>query len=119
MIFHEDEKEQFIRLYRYHKAHTDAHFLLEFGDGETYVASWETAYETDNATELLIDVEDARYDEFHQIAFRIITAPQCATREYNGYITIDYRDFPSRVINVDMGEVVYPGTDEVHPRKPL
>lgn len=53
-------------------------------------------------------MDDPRYDEFHQVAMDIVQTIENGSRRYQNALTLDYRDFPSLIKDVDAGVVVYP-----------
>ncbi|WP_297004223.1 hypothetical protein [uncultured Corynebacterium sp.] len=51
-------------------------------------------------------------DEFYQIVFELPDHTGPGRRRYNEYLSIDYRDFPVRITDIDRNVVVYPKTKE-------
>ena len=101
----------------YHYDHPDANFRLEFDNGETYICTYLTSYESGNWSELAeleIDEGDPRYDElldeFYEIGFLVTTVVKGGRRQPGPrqYLAISYRDFPSRIIDADTGQIIYP-----------
>ncbi|PMC74919.1 hypothetical protein [Brachybacterium sp. UMB0905] len=116
MIFHEEERSTTVVLTTYAMAHPHARLLIEFGEQESYIGAFDTTYESDNSGELDIEMEDPRYDEFRQVSYGVLEIIQDGPRRFRDvrstpqkdWLTIDYRDFPTRVVDVDRGVVVYP-----------
>lgn len=106
--FHPEEAEQVGALLRYDRVHPEARYLVTFPDGESYVCTYFTDYESENSGELDIEMDDPRYDEFYQIAMDIEDTIQTGKRRYQTGLTIDYRDWPALIKDVDTGTVVYP-----------
>ena len=55
-----------------------------------------------------IEMDDPRYDEFYQIAVDIVETIQAGGRRYHDGLTLDYRDWPTLIKDVDKDIVVYP-----------
>lgn len=106
--FHPEEEFQSQVLYDHHGEHPSARYLIEFPNGESYVCRYATSYESENSGELDIETDDPRYDEFYQIAMDIIETIQTGVRRYQNGLTLDYRDWPALIKDVDRGTVVYP-----------
>ena len=105
---HPEEGSQVWAVESYADANPGALYRIEFADGERYVAEFDTAYDSDNAGELEIEMDDPRYDEFHQVVFRIVGEFPGGWRPYNEFLSIDYRDFPERIIDLDSQAMIYP-----------
>lgn len=106
--FHPEEEFQSQVLYDHHGEHPGARYLIEFPDGESYICRYFTSYESENSGDLDIEMDDPRYDELYQIAMDIIEPIQTGTRRYQNGLTLDYRDWPALIRDVDRGTVVYP-----------
>ncbi len=106
--FHPDEEFQVWVLEDYAYAHPSSRYLIEFPDDEIYVGKFENAYDSENGGELDIEMDDPRYDEFHQVVFEVIEIVRDGKRHYKEFLSVDYRDFPSKVTDLDTGTVVYP-----------
>ena len=91
----------------YTDKHRDEILKIEFADGESYIATFFAAYESENTGELDIDESDARYDQFYVVSFVITKILQDGTRRYNDSLSLDYRDFPTRITNADTGHIIY------------
>lgn len=65
-------------------------------------------YEDENGCGLDIEIDDPRYDEFYTVSFDIIETIKAGHRRYQDTLSIDYRDFPSRITDADTGAPIYP-----------
>lgn len=110
--FHPQEAQQVGALLRYESSHPGARYLVAFEDGESYLCSIYTAYESENGGELDIEMDDPRYDEFHQIAMTILEPIRAGNRNYRNVFTLDYREWPVLIKDVDSGTVVFPVNQE-------
>ncbi|MGB7964111.1 MAG: hypothetical protein WCF12_14305 [Propionicimonas sp.] len=108
--YHPEEEHQYGVVIDYKHAHPDARYLVEFGDGEAYKCAYADAYESENGGELDIEMDDPRYDEFHQVVFEVTEVVQRGRRPYNEWLSLDYRDWPAKITDVDTGTVVYPAS---------
>lgn len=106
--FHPQEESQFGVLYDYDEEHPGTRYLIEFADGESHICTYFTDYESENSGGLDIEMDDPRYDEFYQIIMHIVETVQNGTRSYQSGLTLDYRDWPARITDVETGTVVYP-----------
>ena len=70
-IYHPEEDRQFGLVWDYDNEHSDAVYEIVFSNGECYRAVYFTAFESDNAGELDIEMDDPRYDEFHVLVFEV------------------------------------------------
>lgn len=107
--FHPQEVLQAGAVIRYERLNPGARYLVTFADGESYVCRYDTSYESENSGDLDIEMDDPRYDEFYQLAMEIIYTIQSGGRNYQDGLTLDYRDWPALIKDVDRGTVVYPG----------
>ncbi|MDE1566108.1 hypothetical protein ACXITP_03135 [Actinotignum sanguinis] len=107
-IYHPEEDRQFGLVWDYDNEHSDAVYEIVFSNGECYRAVYFTAFESDNAGELDIEMDDPRYDEFHVLVFEVREIIHDGPRRYNQYLSIDYRDFPAKIIDITTNTVVYP-----------
>ena len=106
--YHPVEKFQVWPVQTYCYNHPRHKYQISFADGRTYIATFEDAYDSDNSGELDIEMEDPRYDEFHQIVFRVTNRKEAnKTRIYNNFLSIDYRDFPQEIKDMDANHIVY------------
>lgn len=105
--FHPEEELQVWPLENYAHEHPGTRLLVEFADGESYVCVFDTAYDSDNAGEFDIEMDHPMYDEFHQVSLEIIETVEPGLRPYDAWLNLDYRDFPTRITDVDSGTVVY------------
>jgi hypothetical protein len=106
--YHPVEELQYGVVMSYEEDHPDARYLIEFPDGEAYTCKLDIAYQSENGGELDIEMDDPRYDEFYQVVFEVIEPVQAGKRPYNEWLSIDYRDFPAKITDVETGIVVYP-----------
>ena len=106
--FHRQEEFQFGVLYKYDDEHPGTRYLIEFPNGESYICRYFTSYESENSGDLDIEMDDPRYDEFYQIAMDIVETIQTGGRRYQEGLTLDYRDWPALIKDVDKDIVVYP-----------
>lgn len=91
----------------YTDEHWDEKLKIEFANGESYIATFFAAYESENSGELDIDEDDPRYDQFYVVSFTITDVLQDGARRYKDALPIDYRDFPTRITNADTGHIIY------------
>ncbi len=105
--FHPEEEFQVWKVENY--CHRCPHAVLDisFNDGERYRGMFEAAYDSENGGDLDIEMDDPRYDEFHQIVFEISEIIHDGPRRYRTYLSIDYRDFPTLITDINTGETVY------------
>lgn len=106
--FHEEEADLLGPLMDYVETHREAPLLIRFPDGESYICTYLTDYESENSGELDIEMDDPRYDEFYQVALTITTVISGGPRGSGDALALDYRDFPASVIDADTGAVIYP-----------
>ena len=106
--FHPEEEFQVWTVENYADDHPGHCYLVEFADGESYRGVFADAYDSENGCELDIEMDHPLYDEFHQVVFEIIETIQPGLRSYNEWLSVDYRDFPARITDLDTGTVVYP-----------
>jgi len=99
--FHPEEEFQFGVLEEYKDNHAGTRYLVEFPDGESYACRYFASYESENSGELDIEMDDPRYDEFYQVAMT-------GVRGYQDGFTLDYRDWPALIKDVDRSATVYP-----------
>lgn len=104
---HSEENAQVWALECFDEEHPGSRYLIEFADGEAYVGELETAYDSDNAGELGIEMDDPLYHEFHQVIIKVFSEVSGGLRVFNGFVTIDYRDFPVRITERSTGQVIY------------
>lgn len=106
--FHPEEEFQFGVLSVYDDEHPGTRYLIEFPDGESYICRYFTDYESENSGDLDIEMDDPRYDDFYQIAMDIVETIQTGGRRYHDGLTLDYRDWPALIKDVDKDITVYP-----------
>lgn len=106
--FHPEEEHQVWALEAYDTLHSGTRYLVEFPDGEAYICTLDTAYDSDNGGELDIEDDNPLYDEFHQASMQIIEVKSRGLRSYGEWLNLDYRDWPARISDTDRGAVVYP-----------
>ncbi|WP_026429365.1 hypothetical protein [Actinotignum schaalii] len=107
-IIHPEEREQVDVLEAYYWDHPDAQYRIVFADGEEYIGIFFAAFESDNAGELEIEMDDPQYDEFFVVAIEIVSIVHDGPRRLNQYLSLDYRDFPKKIIDITNGVVLYP-----------
>lgn len=105
--YHPEEEFQVRKVQRYCHHHPRVVLDISFADGEEYRGVFDGAYDSENGCDLDIEMDDSRYDEFYQVAFEITEIIKDGSRRYNEFLTVDYRDFPVLITNVETGEVVY------------
>lgn len=105
---HPEEEHQVWALERYDGDHPGTRYLVEFPDGEAYICRLDTAYDSENSGELDIDEDNPLYDEFHQVSMEIIEVKNRGLRPYGEWLNLDYRDWPTRIMDADRGAVVCP-----------
>ncbi len=105
--FHQEEATQVGVLMGYEHEHSGTRYLVEFADGTTYVCVFDASYESENTGELDIEMDDPLYDEFYQVAMEVVETVRGDGRGPVDGLTLDYRDFPSRITDIDPGTVVY------------
>ena len=105
--FHPEEEHQVWALERYESSHPGTRYLVEFADGESYICLLDTAYDSENSGELDIDESDPLYDEFHQASMEIVDVKCSGHRPYREWLSLDYRDWPDCITDIDRGVVVY------------
>jgi hypothetical protein len=106
--YHPIEEQQYGVVIDYVHEHPEAHYLIDFAEGESYVCEFFTAFQSENGGELDIEMDDPRYDEFHVVCMTIIHTVSDGPRRYNDSLSLDYRDFPATITDADTGAVVYP-----------
>jgi hypothetical protein len=112
--YHPIEEHQVGAILGYQDDHPDTKYLIQFADGESYVCEYFTSYESENGGELGIAMDDPRYDEFYVVSLDIVESVSDGPRRYNDTLSLDYRDFPSKITDAVTGTVVYcePITDD-------
>ena len=53
-------------------------------------------------------MDDLRYDEFYQVAMNIVETIRTGARRHHEGFTLDYRDWPALIKDLDRGTTVYP-----------
>lgn len=106
--FHSQEQYQVGVVEAHGLAHPASRLLVQFADGESYVCVFDASWESENGCELEIEMDDPRYDEFYQVGFVIVEIIQDGERRYQQTLTIDYRDFPTKITDLDADTVIYP-----------
>ena len=95
MIIAEKEKDTIGVLYKFLSQHPGAVLTIEFDRGDSFVAIFDTAYETDNG----LEVTESGYEEFNAILLQ---------RKDNGQLEeLTYHRFPKRIL---WGNEVVTGT---------
>lgn len=106
--FHPEEEFQVWELETFNVAHPGDALRVTFGDGETYLCVFDTAFDTDNTGDLGIDSSSPLFDEFHQVSLRVTAILHGGMRTYGEWLNLDYRDWPVEIISDATGEVVCP-----------
>ena len=109
--FHPEEELQVWALENYAYKRPGSRLLVEFADGESHVSVFDTAFDSYNAGEFEIEMDHPMYDEFHQVSLEIIDTVEPGLRPYDGWLALDYRDFPTRITDVETDRVVYPAAE--------
>ena len=114
--FHPKEELQVWALEGHLVEHGGPRLLVEFADGETYIAQLDTAYDSDNSGELDLDDEsDPRFDEFHQVVLEVLDTAKGGSRPYEGKcLSLGYRDFPAKITDPQHRYLCLPGNDAEH-----
>ncbi|VEI13800.1 hypothetical protein [Trueperella bialowiezensis] len=115
MIYHDIEWEQAAAVDHYASQNWNSRYRLTWHGEDSYIARFDTTYDSENAGELDIDETDPRYDEFISVDFEILEIITDGPRRYNEYVSIDYRDFPDEIIDITNNHTVYPNPN-VPPR---
>ena len=105
--FHPEEATQVGVLLGYEHDFPGTRYLIEFADGCSFICKFDASYESENSGDLNIEMDDPRYDEFHQIAMQVIETVCGGSRGRIDGLTLDYRDFPTQITDTDTGTVVY------------
>ena len=105
--FHPEEAATVGVVMRYADSKPGSRYRIEFPDGEGSICTWFTDYESENTGDLDIEMDDPRYDEFHQIWFTVTETLKPGPRGSDTALTVDYRDFPASIIDADTGTVIY------------
>jgi hypothetical protein len=103
--FHPEEATQVGVLMGHEDDHPGTRYHVEFADGATCV--YDASYESENTGDGGIEMGDPLYDEFHPIAMEVVEAVPADGSPFDG-LTIDYRDFPIRITDIDADTVAYP-----------
>jgi hypothetical protein len=106
--YHPEEERRVWEVETHAYEHPRARYLVEFSDDESYVCLFADAYDSENGGELDIEMDDPLYDEFHQIVMKIVEVVREGDRPYNEWLSLDYRDWPVLIKDLDAGTVVYP-----------
>ncbi|MCL2528756.1 MAG: hypothetical protein FWE41_00215 [Coriobacteriia bacterium] len=109
MLFHKEEKATVFLLEIYCMDHPNSKLLFEFLDGESYLATYYTSYESDNFHAVEVGIEEEE-DDFNEIAFQVSEVIKPGPHKDPNYdsLLINYKNFPERVINTENNEVVFP-----------
>ena len=117
MLFHKEEISTVDPVISY-ALHNPGHlYRIEFADGARFVTPFSETSENDNMGSEVEDESDPNYDEFRSIFYKIITAEKSSrvseSRTYNGYLHVNYRYFPIRIVDLTDNVVVYSEDDAV------
>lgn len=105
---HPEEEQQVWALEAYDAGHPATRYLVEFSDGEAYICRFDTASGSENSGELGIDENNPLHDEFHQASLEIIEVKTGGLRQYDQWLNLDYRNWSTRITDIDRDAVVYP-----------
>ncbi|MDR1016379.1 MAG: hypothetical protein LBL67_02760 [Coriobacteriales bacterium] len=114
MSYWRDEEENTLgALWKYTKIDIDANLRFEFAEGDVYIASYFTSYDSDNEVEIDAGVETEE-DDFFEMDYRIEKAIKGGRqlKSCPDYLLITYRNFPVKVTNEATGELIYPAQEE-------
>ena len=81
--------------------------LAEIVNEETGIDAASVQSDKSFTGDLDIEMDDPRYDEFHQIWFTVTETLKPGPRGSDTALTVDYRDFPASIIDADTGTVIY------------
>lgn len=109
--FHPEEAKSVGVMMEYADSYPNSRYRVEFGDGEGYICTYLTDYESENTGDLDIEMDDPRYDEFYQIWLTVVQTITPGHRGSDTALTIDYRDFPTSIVDADTGTIIYPAPD--------
>lgn len=100
----------------YREAHPSEKLCFTFEAGDSYLCSFETAYDSDNEEEVdQLGVAEEEFNEDVYVIERVISlgssgksdaSPEGPQKKKGSYLCINYRHFPERITTED-GEVVY------------
>jgi len=113
MYWREEEKNTIAVLYRFSDKNESVQLHLLFSEGEEYICSFESAYESDNQDD--IDNGNAVIQEdFFSLSYHVdaVIKSGCHGYQVGDYFDIDYRDFPIKVTTKE-GHVIFPTTHSV------
>lgn len=105
-FLHPEDEYQAWALESYCGLHPGATLRVSFNDGEVYLCTFDTAYDTDNAGDLGIDSGNPLFDEFHQVSMRATCVLNGGLRLYGEWLNLDYRDWPCEIRDEVTGEVL-------------
>ncbi|HMS74640.1 hypothetical protein [Gordonia sp. (in: high G+C Gram-positive bacteria)] len=106
--FHPVEEHQVGAILGYQDEYPGTRYLIAFADGESYVCVYFTSYESENGGEVGVEMYDPEYDEFYVVSFDIVGVIANGNWRYNDTLSVDYRDFPVKITDVDTGATIYP-----------
>jgi hypothetical protein len=105
--FHPEEAATIGVVMKYADLKPNSRYRIEFTDGEGYICTYFTDYESENSGDLDIEMDDPRYDEFYQIWMTVLETLVPGRRGSADTLTIDYRDFPASIVDADTGATIY------------
>jgi len=108
MAFHEEELSTISVIEEYAHEHRGIRYKITFDDGACYLVKFDTAYEDDNEGDGAEDERDPNYDEFYTVVFEIIKTITPGPHNYNEFVSVSYKHFPTSIVDVNSGNVVYP-----------
>jgi hypothetical protein len=117
VYFHSEEEFQSGFFEFYANRHPGTKYRVSWRDDEEYIVFYEAAHESDNSGELDVDEGDPGFDRFYVIVFEIIESIKLGKHAYNGFLAVDYRDWPTKITDIDRNVSVYPADSRLD--KPL
>jgi hypothetical protein len=99
--FHPEEAATIGAVMKYADLNPNSRYRVEFTDGEGYICTYFTDYESENSGDLDIEMDDPRYDEFYQIWMTVLETLVPGHRGSEDTLTIDYRDFPASIVDAE------------------
>ena len=114
MTFQQKELGTIDILYSYQEAHAHARLVLTFAEGDSYLCSLDTAYDSENFEEQESGLAEEDFFEMLYKIEKVIVPGINGEPFYFGdklvqreFLCINYRHFPS-LITTETGEQIYP-----------
>ena len=105
---HPEEQYKTFYVISYAGNHPSSVYRIEWSGVDSYEGTYDGAWNSDNSGDFDINDGDSRYDEFEQCSFRITRVIHDGVHRYSNSVTIDYRDFPDRIVDISSGVLVFP-----------